>query len=87
MLCHLEFAKVVKEADITTHLWTSNNGYAVFPHNYMEIYESLELSQFDMFKEEVPKCYCTKYNLIILKWHRLMDGELLYLTYRAIERR
>jgi hypothetical protein len=27
----LEFAKVVKEADITTHLWTSNNGYAVFP--------------------------------------------------------
>jgi hypothetical protein len=26
-----------------------------FPENYMMIYESVELSQFEMFKEEIPK--------------------------------
>jgi hypothetical protein len=35
-------------------LWIASIRQSVFPENYMMIYES-ELSQFEMFKEEIPK--------------------------------
>jgi nucleotide-binding universal stress UspA family protein len=85
----LEFAKVVKGELILLHTFElpiMDTQY--FPHNYMEIYESLELSQFDMFKEEVPKlrAIALEHNLDHIKMtHRLMDGELLYNIQKAIE--
>ena len=52
-----------------------------FPENYMVIYESLELSQFDMFKDEIPKlrAIAQERNLDKIRMtHRLMDGDLVY---------
>ncbi|WP_269225659.1 universal stress protein [Flavobacterium eburneipallidum] len=52
-----------------------------FPENYASIYSSIELANFERFKEEVPKlkAIAAKRNLqdIVIN-HRLMDGDLLY---------
>ncbi|WP_432221854.1 universal stress protein [Flavobacterium sp. TMP13] len=59
-----------------------------FPENYGAIYNSIELSQFNMFKDEVPKlrAIAKEQNLenIQIK-HRLMDGNLIYNIKKAIE--
>lgn len=58
-----------------------------FPENYMIIYESLELSQFDMFKDEIPKlrAIAQERNLDKIRMtHRLMDGDLVYNIKKAI---
>lgn len=85
----LEFAKVVKGELILLHTFELPiMDTQFFPQNYMEIYESLELSQFDMFKEEVPKlrAIAQKHNLDHIKMtHRLMDGELVYNIQKAIK--
>jgi hypothetical protein len=47
----------------------------------MVMYESMQLAQFDMFKEEIPKlrAIALEYNLDQIRMtHRLMDGDLLY---------
>ncbi len=59
-----------------------------FPENYMLIYESVELTQFEVFKDELPKLHAIaqQRNLENIKMtHRLMDGNLLYTIERAIE--
>jgi hypothetical protein len=56
-----------------------------FPENYMMIYESVELSQFEMFKEEIPKlrAIAQEHHLDKIRMtHRLMDGNLFYNTQR-----
>lgn len=59
-----------------------------FPENYMMIYESVELTQFEVFKDELPKLHgiAQKRNLDGIKMtHRLMDGDLLDTIERAIK--
>jgi hypothetical protein len=40
---------------VLLRLWITSIDNQFFPENYMMIYESVELSQFEMFKEEIPK--------------------------------
>lgn len=85
----LEFAKVVKGELIILHTFNLpivDNQY--FPENYMVIFESLQLSQFEMFKDEIPKlrAIAEAHHLEHIKLsHRLMDGDLLYNIRSAIK--
>lgn len=59
-----------------------------FPENYLLIYESIELTQFEIFKDELPKLHAIaqKRNLDKIKMtHRLMDGDLLHTIGRSIK--
>ena len=59
-----------------------------FPENYMLIYESVELSQFEVFKEELPKLHAIAHerNLDHINMlHRLMDGSLLTAIEKSIK--
>jgi len=59
-----------------------------FPENYNVLFDSIQLSEFDMFKDEIPKLHAIaeKRNLHHIKMsHRLMDGNLLYNIKKAIE--
>ncbi|MCG9793634.1 universal stress protein [Flavobacterium algicola] len=84
----LELAKTMNGELIVLHsfdLPVVDNQF--FPENYMIIYESLELSQFDMFKDEIPKlrAIAEGRNLQHIKMsHRLMDGDLVYNIKKAI---
>jgi len=85
----LEFAKIVQGEIILLHTFelpVFDNQF--FPENYMVIYESVELSQFDMFKDEIPKLrsIAEEHNLGNIKMtHRLMDGSLTYNIEKAIK--
>jgi len=85
----LEFAKIVQGELILLHTFelpVFDNQF--FPENYLVIYESVELSQFDMFKEEIPKlrAIAEKHNLGKIKMtHRLMDGGLIFNINKAIK--
>jgi nucleotide-binding universal stress UspA family protein len=85
----LEFAKIVQGELILLHTFelpVFDNQF--FPENYAVIYDSLELAQFDVFKDEIPKlrAIAEERNLDKIKMtHRLMDGELLFNIKRAIK--
>jgi nucleotide-binding universal stress UspA family protein len=85
----LEFAKTVNGELILLHTFEFpiyDNQF--FPQNYNVLFETLQLTQFDKFKEELPKLHAIaeKRNLNYIKMsHRLMDGELLYNINRAIK--
>jgi nucleotide-binding universal stress UspA family protein len=58
-----------------------------FHENYSMIYDAVELSQFDMFKEEVPKMHKMAEDLNadqIKMTHRLMEGTLVDNVKKAI---
>jgi nucleotide-binding universal stress UspA family protein len=85
----LELANIVNGEIIVLHTFelpVIDNQF--FPENYMVIYESLELSQFDMFKDEIPKLRTIaeerKLDKIKLT-HRLMDGDLTTNVKKAIK--
>ena len=85
----LEFAKIVKGELILLHTFelpVYDNQF--FPENYNVIFDSLQLSQFDMFKDEIPKLrtIAEERKLDKIKMsHRLMDGNLLYNIKRSIK--
>ena len=85
----LEFAKIVKGELILLHTFELpiyDNQF--FPENYNVIFDSLQLSQFDMFKDEIPKLHsiAEERNLDHIKMsHRLMDGSLLFNIKKAIK--
>jgi nucleotide-binding universal stress UspA family protein len=85
----LEFAKIVQGELVLLHAFdlpVFDNQF--FPENYMLIYESVELSQFEMFKEEIPKlrAIAEERHLDKIKMtHRLMDGNLLYNINKSIK--
>lgn len=85
----LEFANSIDAELVLLHAFdlpVFDNQY--FPENYMIIYESVELSQFEMFKDELPKlrAIAEKRNLSNIKMtHRLMDGSLSNTIERAIK--
>jgi nucleotide-binding universal stress UspA family protein len=78
----LEFAKIVKGELVLLHTFEIPvYDSQFFPENYASIYSSIELANFEMFKDEIPKLRAIaaerKLDDIVLK-HRLMDGDLLY---------
>jgi nucleotide-binding universal stress UspA family protein len=85
----LELAKIVQGELVLLHTFelpVFDNQF--FPENYLVIYESVELSQFDMFKEEIPKlrAIAEEHNLGNIKMtHRLMDGNLIFNINKAIK--
>lgn len=85
----LEFAKIVNAELVLLHTFelpVYDNQF--FPENYNVLFDSLQLSEFDMFKDEIPKLHAIaeKRNLNHIKMsHRLMDGNLLYNIKKAIE--
>lgn len=85
----LEFANKVNAEIILLHTFdlpAINDQY--FPQNYADIYQSIELAQFDMFKNEIPKlrAIAQERNLDEIKLsHRLMDGDLLHNIKQCIK--
>jgi nucleotide-binding universal stress UspA family protein len=85
----LEFAKIVNAELVLLHTFelpVYDNQF--FPENYNLLFDSIQLSQFDMFKDEIPKLHAIaeKRNLQHIKMsHRLMDGALLYNIKKVIE--
>jgi len=85
----LEFAKVVNAELILLHTFEIPvYDSQFFPENYVAIYSSIELANFEMFKDEIPKLktIALERNLeeIVIK-HRLMDGDLLYNLKNAVK--
>jgi nucleotide-binding universal stress UspA family protein len=85
----LEFAKVVNAELILLHTFEIPvYDSQFFPENYAAIYSSIELANFELFKDEIPKlkAIAIERNLedIVMK-HRLMDGDLLYNIKNAVE--
>jgi nucleotide-binding universal stress UspA family protein len=85
----LEFAKIVHGELVLLHTFELPVYDSQFvPDNYNLIYDSVQLAQFDMFKEEIPKlnAIAAERNLDQIKMsHRLMDGSLLYNIKKAIK--
>lgn len=85
----LEFAKVVNAELVLLHTFelpVYDNQY--FPENYNVVFDSLQLSEFDMFKDEIPKLrvIAEERKLDKVKMsHRLMDGNLIYNIKKAIK--
>ena len=85
----LEFAKIVKGELVFLHTFELpiyDNQF--FPENYNVLFDSLQLSEFDMFKDEIPKLrtIAEERNLDKIKMsHRLMDGNLLFNIKKAIK--
>lgn len=78
----LGLAKLVHGELILLHTYELpivDNQFA--PQNYKEIFDSLELSNFDRFKDEIPKLrdIAAAHHLEDIKMsHMLMDGDLIY---------
>lgn len=85
----LEFAKKVKGELVLLHTFELpiyDSQY--FPANYNVIFESLQLAEFDMFKDEIAKLRAIAKNRQLDEIrisHRLMDGNLIYNIKRAIK--
>ena len=77
----LEFAKIVNGELILLHTFDLPiYDTQFFPESFNVVYDTLELAEFDMFKDEVPKlrAIAEKRNLDKIKMsHRLMDGSLI----------
>jgi nucleotide-binding universal stress UspA family protein len=85
----LEFAKIVNAELILLHTFEIPvYDSQFFPENYASIYSSIELANFEMFKDEIPKLRAIaaerKLDDIVIK-HRLMDGDLIYNLKNAVE--
>jgi nucleotide-binding universal stress UspA family protein len=84
----LEFAKNVQGELVLLHTFelpVYDNQF--FPENYNVLFDSLQLAQFDMFKDEIEKLRKIAEELKLDKIklsHRLMDGNLIYNIKRAI---
>jgi hypothetical protein len=75
----LAFAKKI-QGELITFLPVLPIDEQFFPENFEMVYDTVELTEFDMFKEEVPKLHtiATACNLDNIKMtHRLMEGDLI----------
>lgn len=85
----LEFAKIVNGELLLLHTFELpivDNQF--IPDNYYNIFDSLQLAQFDMFKEEIPKLreLAKKRNLDHIKLsHKLMDGDLIFAIKQVVK--
>ncbi len=84
----LQFAKVMNAEIIVLHSYELLAFDEQFFHeNYSMIYDAVELSQFDMFKEEVPKLHKMAEDLNTDQTkmtHRLMEGNLVDTVKKSI---
>jgi nucleotide-binding universal stress UspA family protein len=85
----LEFAKIVNGELVLLHTFELpivDNQFV--PENYYTIFDSLQLAEFDMFKEEIPKLreLAKKKHLDHIKLsHRLMDGDLIFSIKKVVK--
>lgn len=85
----LEFAKLVQGELVLLHTFelpVFDNQF--FPENYAVIYDSVSLSEFDMFKDEIPKlrAIAEAHHLDKIKLsHRLKDGDLVTAIKESIK--
>lgn len=85
----LHFAKVVNGELILLHTFELpivDNQF--IPDNYYNIFDSLQLAQFDMFKNEIPKLreLAKEHQLDHIKLsHKLVDGDLIYAIKKAVD--
>jgi nucleotide-binding universal stress UspA family protein len=85
----LEFANKLQAELVLLHTFELpiyDNQY--FPENYNMLFDSIQLSEFEMFKEEIAKLRTIAEELKLDKIkmsHRLMDGDLVLNIKRAIE--
>jgi nucleotide-binding universal stress UspA family protein len=84
----LHFAKTVNGELLLLHTFDLpivDNQF--IPDNYFNIFDSLQLAQFDMFKEEIPKLreMAEAHHLEHIKLsHKLVDGDLIYSIKQAV---
>jgi nucleotide-binding universal stress UspA family protein len=85
----LHFAKTVNAELILLHsfdLPIVDNQFT--PDNYYTIFDSMQLAQFDLFKEEIPKLreLAKKHHLdqIVLS-HKLLDGDLIHCIKQTVK--
>jgi nucleotide-binding universal stress UspA family protein len=85
----LEFANKVKGELVLLHTFELPVfDSQFFPENYNILFDSLQLAQFDMFKDEIAKLRKIAEELKLDKIkmsHRLMDGNLIFNIKRAIK--
>ncbi|MBF4473363.1 MULTISPECIES: universal stress protein [Flavobacterium] len=85
----LEFAKIVNGELLLLHTFELPIVDSQFvPENYYTVFDSLQLAQFDMFKNEIPKLreLAKKNGLENIKLsHRLMDGDLIYAIKKVVK--
>jgi nucleotide-binding universal stress UspA family protein len=85
----IEFAKIVDGELILLHSYDLPAfDEQFFYENYKMIYDSLELSQFEQFKDEIPKlrAIAEGHHLDEIRMtHRLMDGDLTSNVKKAIQ--
>ena len=85
----LELAKLVQAEVLVLHsydLIPMDDQF--FPENFNEIYDSVELANFEQFKEEIPKlrAIMEEHQMEHLKLtHRLMEGDLTANVKKSIE--
>ncbi|PJJ07867.1 nucleotide-binding universal stress UspA family protein [Flavobacterium sp. 1] len=85
----LEFAKIVNGELVLLHTFELpiiDNQF--IPENYYNILDSLQLAQYDMFKDQIPKLreLAQKQHLENIKLnHKIMEGDLIYSIKRAIK--
>ena len=85
----LEFANTVKAEIVLLHTFdVPSYDSSFFPPNYTILYNSVELSKFEQFKDEVPKlrAIAEKLNLQhITLSHRLTEGDLTSCIFDIIQ--
>ena len=85
----LKWAKLVQGELVLLHTFelpVFDNQF--FPENYAAIYDSVSLSEFDMFKDEIPKlrAIAEAHHLDKIKLsHRLKDGDLVTAIKESIK--
>jgi hypothetical protein len=85
----LAFAKKYKGTYFITFYPVLPIDEQFFPENFKMVYDTVELTEFDMFKEEIPKlrAIAEACNLENIKMsHRLMEGDLSYIKKRLLIR-
>jgi len=85
----LEFANIVKGELVLLHTFELPIIESPFtPDNYYTLYDSMQLGQFDAFKNQIPKLreLAQQRHLENIKLsHKLVEGDLIYSIRRAIE--
>ena len=84
----LEFAKKMNGELVLLHSFELTVTDNLFPENYNILYDSLQLSKFEMFREDVTKLrkIAEDLNLEDIKMsHRLMEGNLIFNIKKAIK--
>jgi len=85
----LEMAKVIKGEILLLHTFelpVIENQFT--PDSYFSIYDSMQLAEFDAFKEQIPRLreLAKKQNLENIKLsHKLTEGDLIYNIENTIE--